>query len=567
MPNQHADTMQFVDEGNLPSSDDLAIDEPPSVEDSSAYSNRSISLGAAASVVFHGIVILAFVVLVSRDHISGAISSFPSFAITLTTSLDVDGKADQEAAVATSGSPGVEDESPTETVEETPTKPEVETAPSEHEPPPEAGEPVKAARESAPMQAATSERLEPAPEAPASETYTPDTITTSGRSIFAVNTIEPVNDVVPAQNLTDSQTETFEQQIKEWRDELFEQVEEVDQMTWEENGQVYLATFEKVSAQGATDFDYVDIAVTTQMDGKTLETSMQMRRMAFSDFGQIIDRWDRDVFLFNDQIEGRFHSNSTIQIDSNRTTKPIFHGQVTTSRFASLGSRASRKEIFLGGLETRAKRVELPRDVVPFDPVSHDIHEDQLHFIEGDADIVFHGSGEYSVTQGDSSQQPVRRIISSNAHYIIGSDRSMLSVEGVVKGCVVVYSPDVVSITGDLRYAQDPRMFPESADYLGLISARYVEVASPDVTGPGDLTIHGAIYAKRRFSVKRYRSRNRGLLTIYGSLAAGSLSATEPRYATRISYDHRFQGVRPPGYPLTEQYELAQWDRVWREVN
>jgi hypothetical protein len=46
-------------------------------------------------------------------------------------------------------------------------------------------------------------------------------------------------------------------------------------------------------------------------------------------------------------------------------------------------------------------------------------------------------------------------------------------------------------------------------------------------------------------------------------LAAGTISATEPRYATKIDYDSRFERQRPPGFPSTNRYEVAAWDGQW----
>ena len=52
-----------------------------------------------------------------------------------------------------------------------------------------------------------------------------------------------------------------------------------------------------------------------------------------------------------------------------------------------------------------------------------------------------------------------------------------------------------------------------------------------------------------------YRARS-GTLMIYGSVAAGSVSATEPRFATRIEFDNRLTTMRAPGFPLSDRYEL-----------
>jgi hypothetical protein len=44
------------------------------------------------------------------------------------------------------------------------------------------------------------------------------------------------------------------------------------------------------------------------------------------------------------------------------------------------------------------------------------------------------------------------------------------------------------------------------------------------------------------------------------------MSATEPRYATRYAFDQRFEQVRPPGFPVTNRYEVESWDTQWREA-
>jgi hypothetical protein len=138
-----------------------------------------------------------------------------------------------------------------------------------------------------------------------------------------------------------------------------------------------------------------------------------------------------------------------------------------------------------------------------------------------------------------------------------------LHVKGTVNGKVLVYSPERIVIDGDLVYEQDPEEVPDADDYLGLVSDKYVDIAPPDVTGPGDLVINAAIYAKRRFAVSGYRFRNDALLYIYGSLSVGSLSATEPRYYTRIQFDQRLEELRPPGFPMTDRFEVESWDTTW----
>jgi hypothetical protein len=44
------------------------------------------------------------------------------------------------------------------------------------------------------------------------------------------------------------------------------------------------------------------------------------------------------------------------------------------------------------------------------------------------------------------------------------------------------------------------------------------------------------------------------------------MSASEPRYATRVEFDSRLDRVRPPGFPTTDRYEVASWEAQWDEL-
>lgn len=66
--------------------------------------------------------------------------------------------------------------------------------------------------------------------------------------------------------------------------------------------------------------------------------------------------------------------------------------------------------------------------------------------------------------------------------------------------------------------------------------------------------------------MRDYRSRPSGTLRIYGSVTAGSVSATEPRFATKIEFDDRLATLRAPGFPLSDRYELDSWNGEWRTL-
>src|SRR5690606_22452357 len=181
---------------------------------------------------------------------------------------------------------------------------------------------------------------------------------------------------------------------------------------------------------------------------------------------------------------------------TSRGVKPAFHGRVTTSRGVSTSgrtgtSRFRRSDVFLGGLETRIPRIALPAEVDPFASVGNGA---QMHRFAASARVTFDANGPYVWRPLDESAPERRSPIGAGTTYLIADEGAALHVSGVVEGRVLVHSPEAIVIEGDLTYAADPQT-PGADDYLGLVSARNVEIAESEVTGPGDLTVHGAIYA------------------------------------------------------------------------
>ena len=147
---------------------------------------------------------------------------------------------------------------------------------------------------------------------------------------------------------------------------------------------------------------------------------------------------------------------------------------------------------------------------------------------------------------------------------LIGTERARFEVGGTVEGSYLLYSPRQILITSSLKYAGRATTTDQPLDdYLTLISDGSIEIAAASVTGGGDVQIDGALFARNRFSVRRFRDRSQGELAIYGSLVAGSVSATEPRFSTRVEFDQRFDHTRPPAFPGTGLYDLHSWDEYW----
>lgn len=340
------------------------------------------------------------------------------------------------------------------------------------------------------------------------------------------------------------------------------------QVAWEANATRYTAALVLERAKQGAGLDRVVAEVRAENRGRTVTTLIHLKRLAFSSYAQVIDRWDPFVQLHDDEIVGRTHINSRFKVLNDGRTAPTFFGKVSTAaRSFNTQAQGGRRaaEIFRGGVETRAGRVALPEQLQP-STWTPDGEAVRIHELANDTRIRFFADGSYTWRDLDTGDSKYRNEPSDQPVYFIATRDAAVYLQGVVAGRVLVYSPARIIIEDDLRYATDPRKRADSRDCLGLVSDRYVEVASRGVTGSGDLDIHAAIFARRGFIVHDIDTPRAGRLRIYGSLTAGTVSATEPRYATQIEYDSRFEEQRPPGFPSTDRFAVAQWDGQWHEA-
>ncbi|HKQ82511.1 MAG TPA: hypothetical protein VJS42_09975 [Steroidobacteraceae bacterium] len=337
------------------------------------------------------------------------------------------------------------------------------------------------------------------------------------------------------------------------------------QVAWQQNAKRYSATLVLQRAQDGDALDRVIAEVSAEDRGRQLKTRIKLKRLAFSSYTQMVDRWDPRVQLHDDEIDGRSHINSQFNLMYDRRTAPKFLGKVTTAartfNTESIGRRRE-KDIFRGGVETRAGRIALPDRIHPFDWAPREENA-RIHEIAHDTRIRFFADGSYTWLDLDTRRSEYRNDPTEQPVYFIARRGATLYVKGVLSGKVLIYSPDRIIVEGSLTYAHDPRDDPGSRDYLGLVSDRSIQLASHGVTGPGDISIHAAIFARRSFIVTDIDHPHTGTLRIYGSLSAGTLSATEPRFATKIEYDHRFEERRPPGFPATNRFAVEEWAGVW----
>jgi hypothetical protein len=340
----------------------------------------------------------------------------------------------------------------------------------------------------------------------------------------------------------------------------------VSNISWQQDGQQYSARILRQPAPDSTGLEQVIAEIMTSKDGKRMKTRLSLKRLAFSHFTQLVNFWDPNIQLHDDVIDGRFHSNTEFGLATVGGVKPKFFGKVTTAAstltYGSFNSRRN-KDVFQGGAETKTDRVTLPRDMP--DVVSGGDEGERRVFAE-DTRIIFNPDGSYVWRLASGKGELQHGAPSQKPQYLIGEKNAKLYVRGTVSGIFTVYSPSDIEIEDDLVYRKDPRQTLVSQDYLALISGRDIRIAAGEVTGPGDLTVHAAIFAKRRFFTESVDHSKPATMFIYGSLTAGTILETEPRYATKLDYDKRFEYLRPASFPMTRRYEVDSWDQDWKEV-
>jgi hypothetical protein len=377
---------------------------------------------------------------------------------------------------------------------------------------------------------------------------------------------QPRDDVPAKIFMSDKQQKMLAKKIKRWSERLDPKKWLESNFEWRHDGKTYSARLQRLPAASSTALDEAVIEISTEENGYAMATEMRLRRLAFSNFAQFVDYWDPNVAVHNDELNGRFHANTTINVSSSRGVQPKFHGKVTTASYdVRMGGPFpvfDQKSIFIGGLETGVKEIHLPKTNLPFLSDSA-ISENQWHRLTEETWLHFRGDGAYS-WRSKSAEKEQKRLLPNMPFYIVGEKDARLHVKGVLRGQVLIYTVNRIIIDDDLIYSRHPEAASDADDFLGLVSEGDIEIAHPDVTGPGDLHLHASIYAKGRFRVRHLQGKNDATLYIYGSLTAGSISATEPRYATHITFDKRLESRRPPNFPMSDRYELKDWDGAWR---
>lgn len=371
----------------------------------------------------------------------------------------------------------------------------------------------------------------------------------------------------PALAIPFSQQKRLLKKLKKITERFRPAIQEDTVLVFHDHDRQYAVAIRHQEAESSMDFDALEVTVTIEQYGKTFSSRLTYRRVGFSQFAQFVDYWDPYVMVHDDRFDGRFHTNTPFKMSSSNGVHPHFADKVTAPDYQvyTRGGFGFFREdsIFRAGVETGVAPIEFPKNLERF----------YRSFSADSTTLVFHDEvwlefkregTVYWRTKKTALQQGMHRFDPESPFLILGLERQKLHLRGTVRGKVLVYSRGHLAVDGSVTYARSPEIFQDSEDFLGLVSERDIQISPPEVTGEGDLYLYAAMLAKGRFVVQNYTRPSHRTLFIYGSLSAGSISATEPRFATRIRFDRRLRVKRPPFFPTADRYELAEWDRRWQ---
>lgn len=303
---------------------------------------------------------------------------------------------------------------------------------------------------------------------------------------------------------------------------------------------------------------------------------VELRPSYFSKFGNYYTKMGAYPAT-GDTFNGPFHCQEKITTSGT----PVFWGKVTSPKgYKATGSPASPK--FYGDTDWN---VDLPRD---FDTTGMRSSAGKVFYDttgagrQTDVYLHFNSSGTVTWMQkiGTSGWTfPKTQSISSLAPGgVIYVEKGNIYVEGTVKGAVTIVATKKklsgcgnIYQTDDLIYNEDPRIYPNSRDVLGMVAEENIRIqyntntkhqdiktqasmyAMNGTIGPDDALIDNDGYLKRWLIL--------GGLIAYNTRQTAYYSGSTPYKGYKFvqSYDRRLMTYVPPSFPKTKSFEVVSW--------
>ena len=335
-------------------------------------------------------------------------------------------------------------------------------------------------------------------------------------------------------------------------------------------GGQFQATIDPADTNPATYLDEFTLTATGQAAGIWLSRRVSLlvraesfaRFSYFTNFERLAD--GRAIwFTSRDVLTGPVHSNDRFNIAGS----PTFNGPVTsavgTINYQNPPPTGGNNPQFNGGLQLNAANITMPTSATTLRVAAQAAGG---AYFTGNTTIVLQANGTMLVTNpvlGWTNQ--VRALPANGALFVTGGN---LTVSGTLNGSLSMGTSEDLILAGHVRYADNPRVNPNSDDLLGLVAERNVIIPT---TAPSNLFIDATMMAMNSsFTVADWWSTPvRGTLNVYGGIiqqrrgAVGTFDASTGLvthgYIKNYAYDTRLVSMTPPHYPTSGLYRTLLW--------
>ncbi|MFI5237308.1 MAG: hypothetical protein ACHQLA_05170 [Ignavibacteriales bacterium] len=310
------------------------------------------------------------------------------------------------------------------------------------------------------------------------------------------------------------------------------------------------------------------ITSTGNFQGHTSTVQVKLAPSKFSKFAYYsVSEGGTIWWIGSDTVWGPFHTQDYMRVKSH----PVYFGKATTKRnMIYYTSEAADKPRFFGGYD---QGVNLPLPTTAVDDM------------ESNATLSFTGHDTVYMT---FSQDTLKYKYAHNALYtpvylptaasngLIFAKNCVVRLKGTIKGQYTIgcsssgtIGKGTIWLDNDIVYNQDPRIYPNSIDMLGICAENSV-VITQNTANNSDINIHASIYCEKGgFGAQNYSTRPiSGNINLLGGIIQytraavgtfGSDGKIKNGFAKRYKYDERFLVASPPFFPGTGGFEIVSW--------
>lgn len=269
-----------------------------------------------------------------------------------------------------------------------------------------------------------------------------------------------------------------------------------------------------------------------------------------------------------DTVWGPLHTNGQLRV----ADRPVFYGKVTLDGSLVKYSNSAKPQ-FLGGFQTGV-HIDIPSNGVS-----------NLKAAATAGGYVFtNQSTVYLEFRGDSIRyrfsptEAWTNVLASTfaPNGAIFAENANLRIKGRIKGRFTVGADGTsrgnVYLDDDVFYNQDPRIYPNSTDMMGIVAKNDI-IITDNTPNNSNIIVQASIYSESgSFQAENYQNRPvAGAIHLLGGViqnargpvgvfkTIGGTSVIVNGFSKRYRYDDRFMVASPPFFPGTNSFEIVSW--------